>query len=1431
MTTGQHAPAGPGRRLRLAAGAGRSRARGNRLSSRARQEFFRALFESDLVGVAITDPASRLWLDVNERLCRMFGYSRAELMQRSWVDLTHPDELPENLARFDELLSGKVGGYLLDKRFVHKDGGLVWTTVSVQGLRDRRGRLSHVVVLVHDISARKQAEQALRQSEERARAILAASPDPKVVYDNQGGVVYLNPAFTAVFGWSLEELAGRRVPFVPPDQMDITRRRIERILASGEPQVFETRRLTKDGRTLEVRINAAAIHDQAGQLSGMVVNITDLTVLKQAGNQMRQQKAYFEQLFECSPDAVAVIQQDGAIQRVNQAFTRLFGYGQPEIIGRNISSLLAPAERVQEAHDLRRRVAQGHVIEVETQRRAKDGRLVDVAITGAPIHLDAALIGILAVYRDIGARKRAEQALARSEELYRTLFEKAGDGIFLLEVEGDAAGRIVAANAAAAGLHGYSQAELLAMRIQDLETPEAAARAPELFRRILDGEWVKLETAHRRRDGGVFPVEASAGLVELAGEKYILAIDRDVTERKAAEAAIRQSEEKFAKAFMASPAWVAISTLEEGRYLDVNRAYLASTGYSRQEVIGRTTAEVGIWHDPAQRRQMVERLKRDGRVTGMEVQFRGKDGRLRQGVLSAELIELQGQVCLISVVMDITERRQAERELELIRFALYQAPVPFLLITPQGNFAYANPAACDHLGYTREQLLALRVQDIDPDYQDAQRDELWEWLRREKSFRLESRHLTKDGRLVPVEIFGHYLVWEGREYDCVFITDISQRKQAEAALKESEERFRILSEESPLGISLVGGDGAYEYVNPAFVKMFGWSLKDIRRGSDWFRLAYPDRAYRCEVVHAWKTDLKSSRAGDVRVRTFEVVCRDGAKKTVLFRPVLTESGRNFVIYEDITRQVTYQRALQESEKRYRELVDNISDFIYTHDLEGRFLSINRAAAQTLGFAPEELVGRCIADMMQPEYREAFRQEYLPRLERQGYDSGLSVYIDREGSKHYLEYKSQLVREDDRPPFVRGSARDVTERVLAAHEQRRLEEQLFQAQKMEALGTLTGGVAHDFNNLLTGIQGNLSLARQTLGPDHPGLRYLVNAALAAERAAKVTKQLLTLGRRAERHTRPLDLALLIDDTLHLLGETIDRRISLTMDLDPRLRLVEADEAQISQVIMNLCVNARDAIREAIACGRRPAPPAAPAEEGEWRILVSARNLDLDPAQAQGHALAYPGQFVVLSVADNGCGIVPETQERIFEPFFTTKPQGEGTGLGLATVYSIVKQHRGWITVDSTPGRGTSFAVHLPALTGAGPPQASPVAEEPLPRGSETVLVVDDEAMILDLVRDSLEGLGYRVACAHDGREALDIFDRFGDGIDLVILDMAMPGLSGQEILQRMLAKRPRTRVIISSGHTASNLTAPLGAAFLAKPYRIQDLAAAVRRALD
>lgn len=1391
---------------------------------------FDTLFQSSLIGVAVTDPASQRWLLVNDRLCQLLGYSRQELMSLTWVDLTHPDDRTHNLARFDALLTGENEGYLLEKRFLRRDGQALWAAVTVHCLRDPAGRPTQAVVLINDISARKQVEAALEQSQGRSQAILEASADPMVVYDNQGRVLYFNPAFTTVFGWELDELRGQRVPFVPPGEMMASMSAIQRLYAVGHADPFETLRLTKDGLVLAVRVHAASVRDAEDRVVGMVVNLTDLSAAKQAEQNLRQQSAFFEQLFQSSPDAVAVVDHGGDIQRVNRAFTRLFGYGNHEAAGRNITALLSPEDLRQEAEALRQAVRSGQAIQVETRRRTKDGRQVEVALSGTPILLDDLRLGDLAVYHDISARKAAEAALAQSEELYRALFESAGDAIFLIED-----GAFVTCNSQASAMLGAPRERIIGAHPWDFAPPEQAPGVSSqefghhFMQAAMRGELQLFEWKHRRPDGSEFDAEVRMSRTAVAGKPLLMTLVRDVTERRRAEAALKQSEDKFAKAFMASPAWVTISTVREGVFLDVNQAFLAGCGFTRQEIIGRSSLDINLWVHPEQRRLIAETLDQFGRVRRYLVEFHHKDGRIMQCEVSAERIEVEGQACVLAVMMDVTERKRAEAELELTHFTLNHAPVAAYLIRADGSFAYVNQNACDRLGYSRQELLSMRVRDLDPIYTEENRQALWKKLRVKGQIRLESTHRTKAGEVFPVEVRVNHLEWDGEEYHCVFVSDISESKQAQEALRESEERFRVLSEESPLGISLISWDGrSHEYVNPAFTKMFGYRLEDIRASDHWVELAFPDPVLRGQVLEDWRRDNTAIREGQSRVRSYQVVCKDGSRKNILFRPVLTSSGRNFVLYEDITQQVSYEKALRESERRYRDLVDNISDFIYTHDLDGRFLSINRMAAASLGYLPSDLFGRKISELMLPEHRDDFEHKYLATVRAQGEDRGMSIYAGRDGSRHYLEYKSALVHEPGEEPYVRGSAREVTERVLADRERKRLEEQLVQSQKLEALGTLTGGVAHDFNNLLTGIQGNLNLALNSLGPQHAVSRFLDNASLAAERAAKVTQQLLTLGRRAERHIVPLSLAEPVQDTLRLLGETIDRRIDISADIAPDLWLVEADEAQMGQVVMNLCFNARDAILHAIAAASARSSAAG---QSTWRIQIKLRNLELGPEQVKGNALAYPGRFVLLSVSDNGCGIDGDTFERIFEPFFTTKPLGEGTGLGLATVYAIVKQHRGWIEVASQTGFGASFSIYLPAKTGPVATLDQTPAQPALRGGRETILVVDDEFMILDLATEALTSLGYQVLAASNGQMALETFERLGPELDLVILDLTMPGLSGQEVMEAMLRLRPGARIIISSGHAASGPPAQPAAAYLDKPYRIEELATVVRGVLD
>jgi nitrogen-specific signal transduction histidine kinase/ActR/RegA family two-component response regulator len=409
--------------------------------------------------------------------------------------------------------------------------------------------------------------------------------------------------------------------------------------------------------------------------------------------------------------------------------------------------------------------------------------------------------------------------------------------------------------------------------------------------------------------------------------------------------------------------------------------------------------------------------------------------------------------------------------------------------------------------------------------------------------------------------------------------------------------------------------------------------------------------------------------------------------------------------------------------------------------------------------------------------------------------------------------------------VIATVRDVTE-------QKRLEEQLRHAQKLEAVGQLAGGVAHEFNNMLTAIIGNLDLAIGEI-PQGSVQRSTLTAALqAARRAALLTQQLLTLSHRGPMDLQPQHLGAIAQDVVAFMRQTIDRRIQVRVQTPEFLWTVLADALQMHQVIMNLCVNARDSLVESLeGTAPEPAPPG-----WEPRIVIAAENVRIDEAYCKLHFDARPGEYVCLSVSDNGYGIAEGISHRIFEPFFTTKEVGRGTGLGLATVYGIIKQHEAWIDLFSTKYGETIFKLYLPRTDRPAVPISPSVApSQGTARGTETILFVDDEAPIRRLGQTILEHHGYTVLLAKDGEEALEVFNREHERIKLVVLDLTMPLLSGREVLKRLLHLDSSIRILISSGHhspTDSTELQNLGMVqMVPKPYRPDDLARSVRKLLD
>ncbi|HKP46804.1 MAG TPA: PAS domain S-box protein [Pyrinomonadaceae bacterium] len=637
--------------------------------------------------------------------------------------------------------------------------------------------------------------------------------------------------------------------------------------------------------------------------------------------------------------------------------------------------------------------------------------------------------------------------------------------------------------------------------------------------------------------------------------------------------------------------------------------------------------------------------------------------------------------------------------------------------------------------------------------------------------------------------------------------EITEHKLTEQALRESDERFKAFMDNSPTVAFVKHEDGRYLYGNSSFKRRVS---VEWQNRTDWD--LWPKEIATVLREH----DQRVLETGET-LELEEVTPEPDGSMTFWWTfkfPLRDVAGRRYLggIAVDVTSRILAEKECQEYEKRCTDLVENARDIIYTHDLNGRFTSLNKAGEQITGYTREEALQMHFIDVIAPQYLEKATQILTRKLSGETMTVHELEIIAKDSRRLTVEINSHPIYRDGVAVGMQGVARDITER-------RRLEQELRQAQKMESVGRLAGGIAHDFNNLITIINGYTGLLLKHFDKNDPLTEKLEEIKKAGDRATSLTYQLLAFSRKQLLQPKLLNVNSIVTEMEKLFQRLIGEDIELVTVLHTRTGQVKVDPGQVSQVIMNLVVNARDAMPQG------------------GKLTVETDKVFLDPEFCRHHLGCKVGSYCMIGIADTGSGMDEETRRQIFEPFFTTKEAGKGTGLGLSTVYGIIKQSGGYIDVESALGRGSTFRIYLPVAESENQAELETVesVDGDMPRGDEHIMLVEDEVGVRTLAKEILNTCGYQVVEANDGIDAMSLQHKNNDSIDLLITDVVMPGMSGRELMEQLSKTLPDLRVLYISGYTDDAIVRHgLGdgtAELLLKPFTPSAFAAKVREVLD
>jgi|GEM_PF-304851 len=1385
-------------------------------------EHLKTLAEHIPIGIALIAPDGTFTY-INNKFKELFGYDLNEIPDgRTWFRKAYPD------ANYRHKV---ISQWVKDQKGIKPDEEVPPRIFTVR-CKDGTNKAIHFFFLLRleegikmmcciDITEKQIIEEALKESEQKYHSIFENAMEGIFQTTPEGKIISCNKSYARIYGYdSPEEMIASvhsigRQHYLYPEDRERWRRLME---IKGEVKGFEAEAKKRDGTPFWVKFNVRPIKDDKGKIIYYEGTIEDITDHKEAELTLKSLEDLEFSILSAIPHAVIGL-RNRIIIFANKGVKGVFGYEPEELIGKNTRILYRSDEEYEEIGQLfypvlERQKTYSH----EFFCRRKDGKDILCRLNTATIGETLKEKQIVAMYEDVTEVKKSEEELQKEKELFFTTLEHNPNGIVLIDPQG----KYFFVNSEFTRVTGYTLNDTPTGRdVLNKAFPDPAYRQKVISAwkedRKKSGISVDRQFTFMCADGTIKELEIRTTFLE----EFAILVLKDITFRVEAERALKEAEEKYRSIFEHAVGGI-YQCMPEGRYLNLNPAFARMLGYDSPQEVIETITDIGtqIYVNPEDRNTFMEHVQKQGYIENFETRFRCKDGSIIWISTNARVVkDSTGKVLYFEgTTENITEGKKAEealKEKEVRYRTLFENANDAIFLMKGDIFIECNPKTLEMFKCTQDQIIGkppyLFSPPTQPDGRDSKekalekintalkgKPQFFEWL-----------HCHYDGTPFYTEVNLNRLDIGNEVYIQAMVRDIDERKKTEEVLRASEELYRTLIEASNDAIAIVK-EGRHLFVNQRFTDLFGYSREEATGQPINFWI-HPDNKEKVLDIA-----IKRENGEPVSDRyEFKGIRKDGSLVYVeVSASQFSMHGETMVlaILRDITGRKKAGEELKQERERFYTLLECNPFGIVMLDREGNFLYVNAKWKELFGYDLSEI----------PDGRTWFRKAYPDADYRH---EVISTWIndikDRTPGKRILRTFTAICKDETKKivNFITVllekdkffiTCEDITEH-------KRTEEQLLQAQKMEAIGRLAGGIAHDFNNMLTVILGHTQLALLSLDSSHPHYQRFTEIQKAAQRSAELTRNLLAFARKQTIVPMVINFNSVVEDMSKMLKRLIGENIELLWIPGANLWPVKVDSAQLNQVIINLVINAKDAIPE------------------YGKITIETENVVLDENYCKNHLGFTSGEYVMLAISDNGIGMGKEVLEHLFEPFFTTKGVDKGSGLGLSTVYGIIKQNNGFINAYSEPDKGSTFKIYMPRFTGLTEESKLEAVKDVMESKGETILVVEDEAEVLELCTFMLEKLGYKVLSAQTPHDAIKEAKDYEGEIHLLITDVVMPEMNGGELAEQLKTLRPSIRCLYMSGYTTNaivhNGILKDNINYIQKPFTLHTLSAKLREILS